>query len=150
MRKIGDDPRVVALVGVRHADGALVGALNLSEIIRGPLQQAFLGYYAFEPHAGQGYMREAISLLLRYAFTSLKLHRVEANIQPANGPSIALVRGAGFRNEGFSERYLKIAGRWRDHERWAINAEQWREHQHRASLPVPEHGGGPSRRPNDR
>ena len=115
----------VALVAVRASDEALVGAFNVSEIIRGPLQQAFLGYYAFAPHAGQGYMRDAMQLLLHYVFRTLKLHRIEANVQPTNLPSLALVRSAGFVREGFSERYLKIGGRWRDHERWAINAEQW-------------------------
>jgi ribosomal-protein-alanine N-acetyltransferase len=72
-------------------------------------------------------MREGIELVLRRAFTSLKLHRIEANIQPGNRASIALAQGAGFRREGFSPRYLKIGGRWRDHERWAILAEEWRQ-----------------------
>lgn len=125
-KRLRDDPRTISLVAVRRSDAALVGVLNLSEMIRGPLQQAFLGYFAFAPYAGQGYMREAMDLLLRYAFATLKLHRIEANIQPHNAPSIALAQGAGFVKEGFSERYLKIAGRWRDHERWAINAERWK------------------------
>jgi ribosomal-protein-alanine N-acetyltransferase len=64
--------------------------------------------------------------VLRNAFLNLRLHRVEANIQPDNHPSIALAKGAGFHREGFSPRYLKIGGRWRDHERWAILAEDWR------------------------
>ncbi len=62
------------------------------------------------------------------AFGELGLHRLEANIQPDNAASIALVRKPGFRLEGYSPRYLKIAGRWRDHERWAILAEEWRRH----------------------
>ena len=118
--------RRLSLLALRRDDDAFVGVLNLSEIIRGPLQQAFLGYYAFAPHAGNGYMREAMRLLLRHAFGPLKLHRVEANIQPANIASLALARSAGFVKEGFSPRYLKIGGRWRDHERWAIIAEQWK------------------------
>ena len=73
-------------------------------------------------------MREAMDLLLREAFTELGLHRLEANIQPGNERSIALAKRAGFELEGFSPRYLKIGGRWRDHERWAIRAETWRAH----------------------
>ena len=121
----------VALVAIRASDGALLGAFNLSEIVRGPLQQAYLGYYAFTPHAGHGYMREAMQLVLRHAFRILKLHRMEANIQPDNAPSIALVSATGFSKEGFSLRYLKIGGRWRDHERWAINSDAWEEQLHR-------------------
>ena len=78
------------------------------------------------PFAGQGYMTEAIQLMLRYAFKQLRLHRLEANIQPGNIASIALVRRAGFVREGYSRRYLKICGQWRDHERWAIIAEDWK------------------------
>ena len=116
----------VALVAVDALDGSLAGVFNLSEIIRGPLQQAYLGYYAFASHAGRGYMQEAMGLVLDHAFRLLRLHRIEANIQPDNAPSIALAHRAGFTKEGFSPRYLKIAGRWRDHERWAINADDWR------------------------
>jgi [ribosomal protein S5]-alanine N-acetyltransferase len=116
------EPMVVG----RRDDGAIVGFVNLSQIIRGPLQSAFVGYGAVAAHAGQGYMTEAIELVLRRAFTELRLHRLEANIQPRNTASIALVRRCGFELEGFSPRYLKVAGRWRDHERWAIRAEQWR------------------------
>jgi len=71
-------------------------------------------------------MGEGLALLLAVAYRGLKLHRVEANIQPSNAPSIALVRRAGFTREGFSRRYVKIGGRWRDHERWAMLAEDWR------------------------
>ena len=72
-------------------------------------------------------MTEAMELLLRHAFGPLKLHRVEANVQPGNVASRALVRRTGFRKEGFSPRYLKVRGRWRDHERWAITAEDFRK-----------------------
>src|SRR6266550_1335567 len=108
------------------AEGAIVGAINLSQIIRGGFQNAYLGYYIGAPYAGKGLMTEAIRLALRYAFSELKLHRLEANIQPGNKASIALVERAGFVREGFSRRYLKISGRWRDHERWAIIAEDWK------------------------
>jgi ribosomal-protein-alanine N-acetyltransferase len=110
----------------RRADGALLGFVNISQIIRGPLQSAFVGYAAVAAHAGRGYMTEAMDLALRRAFTALRLHRLEANVQPGNTDSIALLRRCGFDREGFSPRYLKVAGRWRDHERWAIRAEEWR------------------------
>ena len=115
----------LSLLALRSTDNALVGIFNLSEIIRGVLQQAFIGYYGFAPHTGQGYMREGMHLVVRHSFRVLKLHRIEANVQPANSQSIALVSACGFVREGFSARYLKIAGRWRDHERWAINAHDW-------------------------
>jgi [ribosomal protein S5]-alanine N-acetyltransferase len=116
------------LLVCRVADGAIVGFFNISEIIRGGFQSAFVGYGAVAAHVRQGYMREGIQLVLARAFEPLGLHRLEANIQPGNRASIALVRGAGFVREGFSERYLLIEGRWRDHERWAISAERWRAH----------------------
>jgi ribosomal-protein-alanine N-acetyltransferase len=67
-------------------------------------------------------MKAGMNALVRHAFTKMKLHRLEANIQPGNTASIALARASGFRKEGFSPKYLKIGGRWRDHERWAIVA----------------------------
>jgi [ribosomal protein S5]-alanine N-acetyltransferase len=109
----------------READRVLLGAINLSEIVRGAFQSAYLGYYLGAAFARQGYMSEALALVLREAFGELKLHRVEANIQPDNLASIALVRGANFLREGYSPRYLKLGGRWRDHERWALRVEQW-------------------------
>ncbi len=124
--RIAEDPRYEPGLVCRLEDGAIVGFINISEIVRGLFQSGFLGYAAMAAYAGRGYMREGLELVLARAFNELGLHRLEANIQPANQASIALVRGAGFVNEGFSERYLKIGGRWRDHERWAIRVEQWR------------------------
>jgi ribosomal-protein-alanine N-acetyltransferase len=109
----------------RVADEAIVGSINLSQIYGGGFRNAYLGYFVGEPFAGRGYMTEALQLMLRYAFEELRLHRLEANIQPGNVASLALVRRAGFAREGYSRRYLKIGGRWRDHERWAILAEDW-------------------------
>ena len=118
-------PNAVCLLVCRRGDGAIAGAINISEIVRGVFQSAYLGYYAVARFAGQGFMTEALQLALGHAFGRLGLHRVEANIQPGNTPSIRLVRRAGFRREGYSPRYLKIAGRWRDHERWALLREAW-------------------------
>jgi ribosomal-protein-alanine N-acetyltransferase len=120
-------PDFEAMLVCRWEDRAIVGFFNLSQIVRRSLQSAYLGYAVGKPYAGHGYMREGIQLVLRHAFVDLRLHRIEANIQPGNHASIALARGAGFRREGFSPRYLKIGGRWRDHERWAILADDWRK-----------------------
>jgi len=123
---------------VRARDtGALVGVVNLSEIVRGPLQSAYMGFYGSAAHAGRGLMREGVALVLAEAFRRLKLHRVEANVQPANRRSLRLVRAVGFRREGFSPRYLKIGGRWRDHERWALTVEDWRAFTARSAGPLP-------------
>jgi [ribosomal protein S5]-alanine N-acetyltransferase len=121
-----DEESFESMLAFRRGDGVILGFFNVSQIIRGPLQSAFLGYGGVAAHAGRGYMTEGMELVLRRSFTELRLHRLEANIQPGNGRSIALVQRCGFVREGFSERYLKIGGRWRDHERWAIRAEQWR------------------------
>ncbi len=105
---------------IRRSDEQFVGLINLNNVIRGAFQSAFLGYYAFKPLAGQGLMGQGMRLVIRHAFAKLKLHRLEANVQPANLRSIGLLRKCGFHREGFSPRYLKVAGQWRDHERWAI------------------------------
>jgi [ribosomal protein S5]-alanine N-acetyltransferase len=109
-----------ALLARRSEDDAIVGLFEFSEVVRGSFQNSYLGYWVGAPYAGQGYMRDGMQQALRFAFSELRLHRVEANIQPANKRSIALAKKAGFRREGFSPRYLKIGGRWRDHERWAV------------------------------
>jgi ribosomal-protein-alanine N-acetyltransferase len=116
-----------ASLATRVADGAIVGYFNISQIIRGPLQSAFLGYGGVAEWSGGGYMTAALHLVIERAFTDLGLHRLEANVQPANAASIALVERCGFVREGFSEKYLKIGGHWRDHARFAIRSEQWEE-----------------------
>ena len=109
-----------------HAvDHRLVGVANLSQIFYGSFQNAYLGYYGNVDYAGQGLMTEGIKLVLNHAFNSLKLHRIEANIQPGNTASIKLIKRLGFANEGFSRQYLKINGEWRDHERWALTVDNW-------------------------
>ena len=121
---------------VLRSSNEIAGVFTLSEIVRGLFQSAYLGCYAFVPHAGHGYMREGLGLTLDRAFGTLRLHRVEANIQPRNKPSLNLFRTTGFRREGYSPSYLKIHGRWRDHERWALLADEWRERKRSASRPM--------------
>jgi [ribosomal protein S5]-alanine N-acetyltransferase len=130
-RARSDDFELIVLC--RRGDNRMLGFFNLSQIFRGPFLNAYLGYAVGAEHAGEGYMTEGIGLVLDHAFGPLGLHRVEANIQPGNERSVALAKRSGFRLEGFSPRYLKIDGRWRDHERWAILAEEWFAHRTRAS-----------------
>lgn len=106
--------------------GRILGAAHLNEIVRGPFQSAFLSYWVGVQHAGRGYMTEGVALLVDHAFGDVGLHRLEANIRPENEPSRALVRRLGFRCTGTSPRYLKIRGRWRDHQHWEVLAEEWR------------------------
>ena len=103
--------------------GAIVGVVHINSIIRGRFQNGSLSYAAFAPAAGQGYMSEGLGLVVRYAFERLRLHRLDAQIQPGNHASLRLVRRLGFRNEGYSPRLLFIDGAWRDHERWAITSD---------------------------
>lgn len=104
-------------------EGRIVGVVNLNEIVAGAFHSAYLGYWGMARFAGQGLVAEAVGLACAHAFRDLGLHRVEANVQPGNARSLALVRRLGFRREGFSPRYLRVAGQWRDHERWALLAD---------------------------
>jgi len=97
--------------------------VNLSVITYDALCSAYLSYYAVQALADRGYMKEGLRLVIERAFGELGLHRLEANIQPGNEPSIRLVESLGFRREGFSPRLLRINGEWRDHERWALLAD---------------------------
>ncbi len=124
-RRADLEVRNVGLLIVRNEDDAIAGVVNFSEIVRGAFQSAYVGYYAFAPLAGAGYMTEGFVLALDFAFHDLDLHRVEANVQPANTRSLALVERLGFVREGYSRRYVKIAGRWRDHVRFGMLAEEW-------------------------
>ena len=104
-------------------DDQLAGVYNLSEIVRGAFQNAYLGYYAFAPLAGTGLMRAAMPLVLAHAFDELGLHRLQANVQPENARSRALLEATGWREEGYAPRYLFIDGAWRDHVLYAVTVE---------------------------
>ena len=104
----------------RRGDGVIVGRLAITAIERGPFMNGRFGYWIGADFTGRGYMTEALRLGLRRSFTTLGLHRVEANVQPDNSPSRRAVEKAGFRLEGYSPRYLEIRGEWADHERWAV------------------------------
>ena len=122
-----DDEANECFVICRREDEKIVGAINLTQIFRKGFQNAYLGYSLGVKYTGKGFMTEAVDLILKFAFKDLKLHRIEANIQPHNFSSIEVVKRCGFINEGFSPKYLKIGGRWRDHERWAIIRENWKK-----------------------
>jgi len=115
-----DHVNAVGMVVQLRDNGDLAGMVNINGIVRGPYQRGVLGYAAFLPHAGRGYLTEGVALAVQYAFEDLDLHRVEADIQPGNSASIRLVKRLGFRREGFSPGFIKIDGVWRDHERWAL------------------------------
>ncbi|MEM8723616.1 MAG: GNAT family N-acetyltransferase [Cyanobacteria bacterium P01_G01_bin.39] len=109
-----------------HASNSkIIGVANLSQIFYGGFQNAYLSYYADVNFAAQGLISEGVALAVNYAFHNLNLHRIEANIQPENKASINLVKRLNFTKEGFSQKYLKINGQWRDHERWALTVENW-------------------------
>jgi len=112
---------------VRTDQGELAGVININEIVRGRFLSAYLGYYGFVPHNQRGYMTRGLQAVVTRAFGTLRLHRLEANLQPDNEASRRLVQRLGFRYEGYSPRYLKIKGAWRDHERWALTVEDWVE-----------------------
>ncbi|GAB4259751.1 MAG: GNAT family protein [Pararhodobacter sp.] len=100
---------------IRHADQQLLGAITLDNIRRGPAQAGTVGYWIGQPFARQGYMREAITALVRYAFTEMDLSRIEAACLPENAASRAVLEKTGFKYEGVAQSYLQINGRWRNH-----------------------------------
>jgi ribosomal-protein-alanine N-acetyltransferase len=106
-----------------RASGEIAGVININNIVMGSFRSGHLGIYAFSGFQGRGIMSRGLRLVMDVAFGDLGLHRLEANIQPGNLPSIRLVQRAGFSKEGFSPGYLLIDGEWRDHERWAITTD---------------------------
>ncbi|MFT5424997.1 MAG: ribosomal-protein-alanine N-acetyltransferase [Phycisphaerales bacterium] len=130
-------------VGSEVPVGTIVGYVGLGQIYRGPFCSCFMGYWIGTPFLGKGFGAAGVRAAADRALSptehgGLGLHRVEANIIPNNAASLALIKRVGFRLEGYSPRYLKIAGRWQDHERWAITAEDWAEDRAGASIRAPE------------
>jgi ribosomal-protein-alanine N-acetyltransferase len=113
------------LVCAREDDG-IAGFVNLNGIQRGAVQRATAGWAAVAPYVGKGHLSDGVSMVLEVAFTQLRLHRFEADIQPGNERSRALARRCGLRLEGYSPRLVLVDGDWRDHERWATDADAWR------------------------
>jgi [ribosomal protein S5]-alanine N-acetyltransferase len=126
VRRAKAPTRRVFLIRVNETH-ELAGVVTLGDIVLGFFRSAYVGYYAFEPLARKGYMTEGIELALDFAFEKLGLNRVEINVQPRNTRSLRLAQRLGFRREGFSPKYVMINGRFRDHVRTAILAEEWRK-----------------------
>ena len=101
----------------------LLGGMTLSNVRRGAAQIATLGYWMGQPFTRRGYMREAVGLVVPFAFRSLRLHRLEAASMPANVASQAVLEKSGFRREGMAQGYLKIAGVWQDHYIYGLTEE---------------------------
>ena len=99
----------------RRKDDSLLGGLTLSNVRRGVTQSCSLGYWIGKPHAGQGYMTDAVRALLPFVFSELGLHRLEAACLAHNDRSKAVLRQVGFVEEGLARQYLRIDGAWRDH-----------------------------------
>lgn len=108
-------------------DGAFAGEINLSSVQRGPFQNAYVGYWIDQRHAGHGYTPEAVVLMARFAFDDLYLHRIQISIIPRNSASRRVVEKLDLRCEGLAERYLEINGVWEDHLRFALTIEEWEE-----------------------
>lgn len=109
----GESLRLVLLLAAEP--GRIVGTVNVTQIVRGSFQAAFLGYALDARLQGQGLMTEAIGLVAEHAFHAMRLHRLMANHLPENLASAAVLRKCGFEVEGFAKQYLYIAGAWRDH-----------------------------------
>ncbi|MFC8128297.1 GNAT family N-acetyltransferase [Streptomyces sp. NPDC057302] len=130
-----EQPTHEGFVVCRHDTGAIVGGININNILGGSLQSGSLGYTSYASTTGRGYLTEGLGLVIEFAFDELGLHRLEANIQPDNTPSLRLVKRLGFEREGLSPAFQFINGEWRDHERWAITAETARDGSAHAGSP---------------
>jgi [ribosomal protein S5]-alanine N-acetyltransferase len=98
----------------------MIGLVELRDIYMFDFKNSYMVYFGFKPHLRKGLMSQAVKMVIQLAFKKLKLHRLEANIQPTNLASIALAKSCGFKREGYSPKFIKKNGTWKDHERWAI------------------------------
>jgi len=118
LRRYAEDQRndqAYAYFLFRSGDQVLIGGLTLANMRRGVAQAGSLGYWVGAPYARRGYMTAAVAALIPYAFTTLRLHRMEAACIPTNAASISLLEKTGFEREGYAREYLCINGQWQDH-----------------------------------
>jgi len=118
-RELRDDQGYAYLI-FSDTGGALLGGLNISNVRRGVAQAASLGYWTGTPYAGRGLMTEAVRAAVNFAFSSLRLNRLEAACLPNHVASARVLEKAGFTCEGRARRYLKINGEWKDHDLFAL------------------------------
>jgi len=117
-------PRAFAIVAADEGE-RIIGRVALANVVRGPWQNATLGYWIAQDALGRGHATRAVRLALRFAFEHAGLHRVQPAIMPRNARSRRVVEKVGFRREGCAVRYLKIAGVWEDHVIYAMTREDW-------------------------
>ncbi len=125
-RREWQEDKAYPLFIVDRLTDQVVGRVAFNNVVRGVFQNAYLGYWIDVQHARKGLMTEALRLAMGAAFGPMGLHRLQAAIIPRNTASLAVIRKAGFRQEGLAERYLRIAGEWEDHVIFALTAEEWR------------------------
>lgn len=113
-----DANKAFAVVNLHSSE--IVGVVELRDIFMFDFKNSYITYYAFHKHLRKGFMKLGVLQAISIAFKKLKLHRLEANIQPENKASIALAKSCGFKKEGFSPKFIKKGGKWKDHERWAL------------------------------
>ncbi|MGQ0826593.1 MAG: GNAT family N-acetyltransferase [Actinomycetota bacterium] len=116
--------------GLFLTNGRFAGEVSLGSVQRGPFQMGYIGYWIDEALAGNGFVPEGVVLLMRYAFESLTLHRLEAAIVPRNIASRRVVEKLGMRDEGIASRFLQIQGVYEDHIRYAMTVDEWETRGH--------------------
>lgn len=104
-------------------NGGFAGQLTVGNIVRGALRSGWIGYWVSEHLAGGGVATAAVAMTVDHCFGPVGMHRLEATVRPENGPSVRVLEKAGFRREGLFERYLDVAGAWRDHYVFGLTVE---------------------------